>query len=225
MKIPECDLLLLGGDICPVDQSHEIHHQRHWLRTVFADWLEDQQQVKDVLWIAGNHDFGCEGPGFYRIAQEIADDVKGRGGPTVQYLQDSMADIDGVKVWGSPWVPNLPSWAFHRLDVKFLDQMETMPWADIYLLHGPPMGILDALNPDIDTSLHEHVGAPYIERAIVKHEIPQVICGHIHESYGLIDRGPTRYRNVAHMDGMYNPVNRPHVFHYERPGIDLAQNA
>src|SRR5690348_12012006 len=54
----ECDLLLIGGDVCPVDQSHEPAHQRNWLRTVFSDWLHEQP-AKNIVWIGGNHDFAC----------------------------------------------------------------------------------------------------------------------------------------------------------------------
>ncbi len=170
-EIPECDLLLIAGDVCPVDAPHDVITQRNWMRHVYRPWLEGVP-AKEIVWISGNHDFVCESPGFRRVADEFPG----------HYLQDDLIEIDGVKIFGSPWVPNLVNWAFYRPDVKFIDQSETMPLADIYLLHGPPKGI------------------------------PHVIFGHIHEGYGLLERGPTTYRNVAHMDRDYRPVNPPQVF-------------
>jgi hypothetical protein len=63
--IPECDLLLIAGDVCPVE-DHDPTYQRKW-STKFRLWLADEQRVQAerIVWIAGNHDFSLElgGPG------------------------------------------------------------------------------------------------------------------------------------------------------------------
>lgn len=196
-EVPECDLLLIGGDVCPVDESHEVPHQRAWLRDVFSPWLAEQP-AKEIVWIAGNHDFACEGDGFWRVAEEFPG----------HYLCDSSIEIDGVKIYGSPWVPNLPGWAFHAADPRFQELGDKYPDdADILLLHGPPKGILDSIPG------WGGVGAPHVASAINRVMPKHVIFGHIHESYGLEKIGDVTFRNVAHMDEGYNPVNLPHVFH------------
>lgn len=211
-EIPECDLLLIAGDVCPVDASHEPHYQRKWLRTTFATWLRGLDTDR-VVWIAGNHDFACEQPGFSRIAQEISDNVRDRGGPFVEYLQDTFTTIDHpglgeLKVWGSPWVPNLRSWAFYSTNDAFRLHAANIrdEQADILLLHGPPKGIMDSI------SLYGHVGAPHTASAIQQALPRLVVFGHIHEGYGAEKIGDVEFANVAHMDEDYRPVNPPMVF-------------
>lgn len=212
LKIPECDLLLLAGDVCPVDQSHEPSHQRKWLRNTFTSFLI-KQPTERVVWIGGNHDFVCEEAGFYQVAQEISDNVRARGGPFVEYLQDTYTTIEHphlgtLKIWGSPWVPNLHSWAFYSTDDAFqlhaANILEEQP--DILLLHGPPKGILDGI------SFYGHVGAPHMASAMQQALPRLVVFGHIHEGYGTEKIGDVEFANVAHMDEDYRPINPPMVF-------------
>ena len=51
--VPECDLLLIAGDICPV-HNHKLFYQDIWLRSVFAAWLR-QQRAKRIIGVWGNH--------------------------------------------------------------------------------------------------------------------------------------------------------------------------
>src|SRR5687768_2713638 len=53
-NIPECDLLLVGGDICPY-YDHSMMTQAVWLSRKFADWVR-RLPAKEVVVIAGNHD-------------------------------------------------------------------------------------------------------------------------------------------------------------------------
>lgn len=207
-EIPECDALLIAGDVCPVDASHEPVYQREWLRTTFATWLRGLDTDR-VIWIAGNHDFACQEPDFDLIVQEISESV---GYPSVEYLQDTSTTIEHsggtLKVWGSPWVPNLRSWAFYSTDAAFRLHAANIrdEQADILLLHGPPKGIRDSI------SLYGHVGAPHTASAIQQALPRLVVFGHIHEGYGAEKIGDVEFANVAHMDEDYRPVNPPMVF-------------
>src|SRR5436190_19972122 len=49
--VPECDLLLLGGDLCPDGREKD---QARWLDTTFRYWLRDVP-AKEVVGVAGNH--------------------------------------------------------------------------------------------------------------------------------------------------------------------------
>lgn len=193
--IPECDLLLIAGDVCPVNDSHEPKVQRSWIRKTFFPWLESLP-AEHIIWIAGNHDFVAEQPGFYRIADE--------GPKNAKYLNDNHALIDGLNIYGSPWTPNLRNWAFYKEDAAWEDYANNLPPADIYLLHSPPAGILCENHPEW--------GSPFIYKAIRKHMPKQVIFGHIHEGYGREEIGSTIFRNVAHMNIAYEPVNPLQTF-------------
>jgi len=50
--IPDCDLLLLGGDYCPTSRD-----QNWWLRDYFKPWLEEiAERGTVIVGVAGNHD-------------------------------------------------------------------------------------------------------------------------------------------------------------------------
>lgn len=197
--VPPCDLLLVGGDVCPIEGSHEVHDQRFWLRNAFKDWLLGLP-AKEIVWIGGNHDFACEQPGFHRIAERISDEIAERGGPKVVYLEDEVHDVDGLRIFGAPWTPNLRNWAFYKDDPDFFEWAKKLPDADIYLLHSPPAGIL--------CGGHNEWGSPGVASAIVRKKKPaRVVFGHIHEGYGVEEIGEYVFHNVAHMDEFYDPIH------------------
>lgn len=200
-EIPECDLLLIGGDVCPVKGDHNHHVQRNWLRDIFGPWMESLP-AKDIVWIAGNHDFAAEQPGFIR---NVANELPGI------YLQDTITQVNGLWIYGTPYVPNLPGWAFHGDNDYFRRSADQLPECDIVLAHGPPLGILDEV-PGRMFGGDIHVGAPHMSEAYERIGPKHVVFGHIHEGYGRLEKDGTVYRNVAHMDGAYNPVNKPHVW-------------
>src|SRR3954452_22943471 len=90
--VPECDLLLLAGDLCPV-ADHSIPTQAQFPAGPFKDWLASVP-ARQIVGIAGNHDF---------IFERDADLVP-RNLPWT-YLQDAGAAFGGFNVFGTPWQP------------------------------------------------------------------------------------------------------------------------
>lgn len=196
-EIPECDLLIVAGDICDVFQSHEVAVQRRFLRYEFTIWLETVP-AKEIVWIAGNHDFVAEIPGFHR---NVTDHIPGH------YLLDSSVEIEGFKVYGTPWVPVLKNWAFYGDEATLNEKFNQIPIdTDILVSHGPPLGLLD-------TALgNRSAGSAELMRRLLRIQPQLHVFGHIHEAYGEIDLGNTQFANVSHMDVDYKPVNPPKVF-------------
>ncbi len=212
--IPPCDLLLIGGDVCPdflgsvagsggfSEPDNGAGRQAAWLDTSFRAWL-DEVPARQVVGIAGNHDFVFE----HRFLVPR--------GLRWTYLQDNTVAVAGVRVSGVPWVPNLPFWAFHASGAAMRLAFENVEPCDILLSHGPPLGIMDEAPSKYGSVAGEHVGSPSALDAIKRTRPEYFICGHIHEGYGRDDfsykRNITTIYNVAHMDGGYNPVNEPVV--------------
>jgi Icc-related predicted phosphoesterase len=188
-EVPECDLLCIAGDICPVSLPHDPATQAGWLDTNFRRWLEEVPADR-VVGIAGNHDFVFE-------AKEHPRDMRWT------YLIDSGMEYEGVKVWGTPWVPNLPRWAFS------LERIERNPFAaipegiDILLSHGPPYGRGDFVPPGRYSREGEHVGAKSLLTTIKDKQPRLLVCGHIHEDRGRWRYSNTTIRNVALVDDNY----------------------
>lgn len=191
-NVPECDLLLIAGDVCPLaDHSH--HHQRRWLQRKFATWLE-RQPARHIVGIAGNHDFVME-----------SDPALALGLPWT-YLLGSSVTIEGLRVHGLPWVPNLRRWAFHASDEALATRYDMIPAnTDLILSHGPPRGYGDFVNGSLESA-----GAVAANWALERTSAGAFVCGHIHEGYGAY-RHPSGawVYNVAHCTEFYDPINPP----------------
>ena len=198
-EIEPCDILLIGGDVCPVQGNHSIASQKRWIRHHFAPWLADVP-AKDVDWIGGNHDFVCEagGPNWEYALRATR--------PHAKYLFNEVVEIQGLKIFGSPMTPNLRNWAFFLDDPDWRLFADKLPDADIYLLHSPPQGIL--------CGSHNEWGSPFMASALYKKKPKAVICGHIHEGFGVekIGKDEIPFYNVAYVGELYDFGNpRPPV--------------
>ena len=195
-EIPECDLLLIGGDIVPVVRT-SMQQERAWLLNEFSNWLRSVP-VQRIVGIAGNHDFPFQNDPS--LGHELPWD----------YLCESAIEIDGVVVYGCPWTPWFFDWAFNapRNDHEetFLAEKWNLapPGADIILSHGPPRECGDRV-----IRSNEPVGSRSLRSWIERHQPTLVVCGHIHEGFGAYRIGETRVLNVSHMDFHYRPVNAP----------------
>lgn len=219
--IPPCDILIIGGDICPdfLQQSWSSferydtgeQRQRHWLDTDFRRWLNNVP-AEHVVGIAGNHDYVFEHE--FLIPKDLR----------WTYLRDDPVEIKGVKMWGTPWVPNLPRWAFYGSDQALAARASIIPEGlDFLITHGPPLYYGDYVPGGTEKQASKygntsgvHVGDAHLNNAIKRAQPKHVICGHIHESYGHYKIEGSKYGiyNVALMDGVYNPVNKPVVFEF-----------
>lgn len=199
-ELPACDLLLIGGDVCP---DLPMVAQKSWLETNFTRWLA-RQTAEHVIGIAGNHDFVIEK--FPEVARSLP----------WTYLLDETVVKDGVRIHGIPWVPNLSRWAFHLDDAGLDKKFELVPTnADIVVSHGPPFGYCDRTVPKFGDV---HAGFPGSNDTIERVKPKLFVCGHIHEGYGwmLHDKTKTMIANVSYMTENYEPINAPAVFEIQR---------
>jgi len=182
LDLPNGDVLVIAGDVCPL-ADHTVPFQSTWFKEAFYPWM-DALPHAEVVWIAGNHDFACEEKSWL---------PGGRGA----YLLDSGAEAAGLSFHGTPWVPNLKRWAFYGDNETRRAKVALIPPVDVVVSHGPPRGTGDRLVGGGD------VGCRYLAARL--EEVPPQLClfGHIHEGYGLWERGSTTLANVAYVDELY----------------------
>lgn len=193
-EVPECDLLLLGGDLCPL-KNHQVEYQADWLNTTFRTWLE-QVPARKIVGVAGNHDFV-----FERAGGLVPDDLPWT------YLQDSGTNWEGLRIWGSPWQPKLVGWAFGLEEEELAARWELIPeGTDIVVLHGPPYGFGDGIPEEEGV---RRVGSPSLQQRLERLQARLVIFGHIHEGRGEWHQGRTRLANVTILDESYQQVHAP----------------
>lgn len=184
---PECDLLLIAGDVTPV-VDHSWLRQKLWIDTEFRYWLS-KQPARKIIGIAGNHDF---------IAQ--SDDWLMRDLPWT-YLQDEGATFEGLNIWGTPWTPTFGRWAFMDKDENLDAYFSQIPDnTDILLSHGPAYGY-----GDLTDRSNEHVGSVTLREAITRTNPRLHVYGHIHEAYGIEQHDTTVSTNVSYVDLNYHP--------------------
>jgi len=191
LKIPPGDILIHAGDISMKGEENEIIE--------FLNWFDNQDFEHKVL-IAGNHDFYFE--------RESEGQIQAILPKSIVYLKDSFTTINGLKIWGSPITPWFFNWAFnrHRGD-PIKRHWDLIPMdTDILITHGPIFRTLDA------NSKGQHVGCEDLFHKV--HEVkPKVhICGHIHESYGTIDKANIKFINACILNEKYELTNSPIVF-------------
>jgi Icc-related predicted phosphoesterase len=149
------------------------------------------------LFIPGNHDWIFERDPA-KARQEI---------PSATCLIDEAREIEGIKIWGSPWQPEFHDWAFNLPRGEALARIWRLipDDTDIVITHGPPAGILD-----ICTSGKREGCVDLAER--IREISPKLhLFGHIHEAYGCLSERGTLYVNAAICNAGYRPANRPVV--------------
>lgn len=217
-EIPQCDLLLVAGDLSPIWCDRDDVAVREWFGEVFRPWIIGVP-AKRVVAIAGNHDFWLEKlSGWAWMNQFVYD----RAGKFI-YINGQTTEFEGLKIWGSSFVPNLPGWAFHKNEERLANLYATIPGdVDIVMPHGPAKGILD----DMASPLHPHVGSTAFREWLLSQTWgPKlVVSGHIHENYGWtkLPFRDTLFVCASYMDERYNPINPPIVIDWDGQKMEVV---
>ena len=175
--LPKADMIIHAGDI----------GEHQWDTRNFLSWFHELP-YKYKVFIAGNHDKWIERDldNFYHY-YDYYRHKRSEGNGRMKFLFDQTYEVEGIKIYGSPWTRNLPSWAF-----QVPDENATKLWAkipddtDILITHGPAYGIGDAVSEQMLRGREDpHVGCKaLLER--VKEVKPKIhVFGHIHEGAGL----------------------------------------
>jgi len=190
--MPEGDVLVVAGDFSPKGEIEMVHS--------FANWL-GKLPHKEKIVVAGNHDKTFESGDLRCLAEGYIKNV-------AHYLIDSEVVINGVKFYGSPWQPAFCNWAFNLPRGERLRKVwQAVPEdTDVLITHGPPMGILD-----VPIYKEEHVGCADLEEELGRIKPKVHIFGHIHHSYGMVEKDGTRFYNSSVVGEDYKVANPVHV--------------
>jgi Icc-related predicted phosphoesterase len=194
LKIPNCDLLVVAGDLTYTGDYGKISEFNGW-----CYGLQDRDVVKEVVVIAGNHDLTAQkDPKTFR---ELLCDVT--------YLEDEEYEWNGLRIYGSPWTPSFfrESWVFNAdRGPEIRGYWNCIPEnLDILITHGPPYGVRD------NTPRGERVGCWDLREVILAKKPRVHICGHIHHGYGMGMLGTTLVVNASSCTERYKAENTPLV--------------
>lgn len=193
IDLPAGDILVHAGDFSLGGGPLEVEQ--------FFAWFARQPHPHKVV-IAGNHDLL-----FESAPRQARAMVPGN----VLYLEDSGCQIEGLRIWGSPWQPFFMNWAFNLVtESERQAKWDLIPRnTDVLLTHGPPFRILDECYDG------RHVGCAALAGTVRELEPALHLFGHIHESYGRTSdpagQAGTTFVNACICDQLYRPVNPPVV--------------
>lgn len=204
--IPECDILLIAGDICPGGKAVRFEPivQMKFLQGAVAPWL-DSIPARHVVATWGNHDFIGEDCLKYLVPR----------GLRWTMLVDDYVVVEGLKIYGLPWQLPFLDYAFNLSEEGCERKYRHIPDdTDIIISHGPPHGYGD-LAPRRITDRNEeqwpageNCGSPSFTRRIFEVKPQLVVFGHIHEGRGVWDVDGVTLANVTRVD-RYFTVHYP----------------
>jgi hypothetical protein len=181
--------------VCMSDTHNEIHRLNIPDGDVFVhcgDAVNYETSARDLpifnefvgalphrykIFVSGNHCVSLD-PNRPDLSQNLLFNMT--------YVQDQLVDIEGVKIYGTPWRPQRG--CFYRSEAFGYDHehIRNDKWSfipesiDLLLTHGPPYSIRDY------STLHgDRVGCSGLLDEIVTRVKPRVhLFGHVHDCYG-----------------------------------------
>ncbi|CAJ0940059.1 unnamed protein product, partial [Mesorhabditis belari] len=194
-RIPDGDVLIHCGDFTNSGGEAPVKEFNEQLQRLPHRWK---------IVIAGNHERGFDPRDKYR--PELIELLT-----EATYLFDSSIQINGLKIYGSPWIPT-PEYAFYLSPDERKSKWAQIPAdVDILITHGPPLGYLDARAKD------QHYGDEQLLEAVEQRDPKFHVFGHIHECYGAMTNGRTIFVNAAQCDRSMQTGRLPIVFYIRIP--------
>jgi len=178
----EGDVLIHCGDFC--DGFRKDPRDVQAIDSWFA-----KQRFELILCVGGNHDFAVEN----RISN---------GKAVFQHalwLQDDSCVHQGVRFYGSPWLPHLQGWAFYLPPDRLREKWSMIPDdTTVLVTHTPPLGILD-----LPRSRQVHCGCPDLLERVEVVQPRFHLFGHNHASAGVQEREATTFVNASIVDSSF----------------------
>lgn len=205
--IKPCDIVLIGGDIVPLDIQKNDTACEEWLKTFFIPWCTSLPCEK-VVFVAGNHDFI-----FMEHPERVRDLLKGQD--KVTYLECETYEYQGKVIYGTPMCKKFYNWAFmppqEEQKEKYQRHLEAIGKIDIILSHDCPYGIADVLlQKDCLWADGTHIGNKALRWFVDEAKPLWCIQGHLHStSHKVIKHNTTSVVCVSLLNEDYKMVYEP----------------
>lgn len=182
LKVPEdIDMVIHSGDATnprdPYVSEQEMLNFISWFGSL---------PIKHKVFVAGNHDLCIE----RNLVTKI--DFMKNG---IVYLENDYAEVEGIKIWGSPFTPTFgQGWAFNKKRSALHDIWKEIPDdVDIVVVHGPPKGILDLAYHQLNCI--EFCGDEALRKRMYLLKPKLCLFGHIHNNEDIINAGTMKLSN------------------------------
>lgn len=208
--IEPADILLLAGDISPLQIQFNKPKMKNWIETEFAYWIKSLP-VDRVYLIAGNHDSYFESISrsnilaMYQACQKLT------------YLKNETThyiDKNGQlwSIFGTPYCHIFGNWPFMRSEEYMTEKFKQIPdEVDIIISHDPPFAAGD-VDVILEAPQHraqrifQHLGNEPLRARLDNYvDYKLLVCGHIHSGCHDLDE-TWKTVNVSHLNEWYEPT-------------------
>lgn len=205
--IESCDIVLICGDIMPLNIQSNPTRSEEWIRSIFIPWCMSLP-CERVVFIAGNHDFlMSDHPDRIRLMLQ--------GQDKVIYLDCETYEYNGYVIYGTPMCKPFGRWAFmpsyEEQDKRYERHLKSIGRIDIVMSHDAPFGVSDViLQEDCLWADGSHIGNKSLRKFIEKAQPKLQVKGHLHTTSREIEMlGETKVYSVSLLNENYEMVFEP----------------
>lgn len=183
LKIPneDFDIAIFSGD----EANNRSPVLNEGPARKFLKWYSEIPNFKHKIFVAGNHSSAIANKLIKR--KEIED-------LGIIYLENESVEIEGLKIWGSPYSPTFHDWWFMLKRSKLYNLWQMIPEdTDIVISHGPPKGVLDVSEKE-DRTL-EYCGCNALLNRMLALQPKLCLFGHIHVCQNNMNAGTRTIAN------------------------------
>ncbi len=206
--LKECEVLLICGDILPLNIQFDMSRSRKWLIEEFKMWVLDLP-VEKVYIIAGNHDAWFERNDLeaHSIFSKY-DKVTYLKNEYVDYISNQDSKV--YRIFGTPYCHIYGNWPFMRSEEILTKKFSEIPGnVDILMTHDAPYGTSDICFEGWAAD-GQHKGCPELRDAILDTKPKYNFHGHLHSTnHGEEILGETKVYNVSILNESYDFVYNP----------------
>ena len=197
-NIPECDAVLICGDISPVLIQRNITSMKDWMTTVFNHWV-NKLPCDKVFLIGGNHDFWME-----KATTDDWNQLSSYVTKKLIVLNNEQYDYNGIIIYGTPeckWIGS--AWVFMNDNEELQTKYANIPTdLDILMTHEAPA--LFGMSTSFESRWQPVFGSHALAEAILEKKPRYAFCGHVHSGeHTARTANNTTYVNVALLDEKY----------------------
>lgn len=211
IDIEECTVLLICGDISPLNIQKDYIQMTKWFFNEFYNWINNLP-CDYVILTPGNHDFWFE--------KFIKDGTMYLWDKLSIIINDTVEIFYGIKyikIFGTPYCKDFGNWPFMPGNDKLPELYNKIPEdVDILICHDSPLigyvgNIMEESNKIYPNGIP--AGNKYLADAIFDKKPKYVLSGHIHSGdHTLKEYVGVKLANVSILDEDYNIAYKPLTF-------------
>lgn len=205
--IEPCEVLLICGDISPLNIQQDYYRMEFWMRSTFAQWVNNLP-CDHVIITPGNHDFYLKSIQDDEINKYESIYRPTKGKLEVLYNTECVInskDNISYKIWGTPYCTEYGPFPFMESSDTLKKLYSEMPYnCDIVISHMPPKigkyGKILEIN-------NKECGSAELAK-VLKDRLPRYcFFGHIHSGDHTLGEhkgyGKTKFANVSYLNEQY----------------------